>query len=56
MAFADLKRQSGWGGPVVPPEFTEHLAEIMGFEWSHSSGNVAGTTGVDFWVDEVEFY
>lgn len=55
-AFGDLKRQSGWGSPVNPPDFTEHLKEFKTIEWSHNSGNTAGSYPIDFWVDEVEFF
>lgn len=55
-AFNDFKRSPGWGSPVNPPDFTDHLNEIVDFEWNNSTGNTAGTAGVDFWVDEVEFY
>jgi hypothetical protein len=56
MAFSTFKRSAGWGSPVNPPDFTDHLAEIADFEWNNGSGNTAGTYGVDFWVDEVELY
>jgi hypothetical protein len=55
-AFNTFKRSPGWGSPVNPPDFTDHLNEIVDFEWSNSTGNTAGTAAVDFWVDEVEFY
>jgi hypothetical protein len=55
-AFTDLKRQSGWGSPVTPPDFTDHLTELKGFEWSHNSQNTAGSYPIDYWVDEVEFF
>lgn len=55
-SFSDLKRQSGWGSPVTPPDFTDHLKELMNLEWSHNSGNSAGTYNIDYWVDEVEFF
>lgn len=56
LAFNTFKRQAGWGSPVNPPEFTDHLNEIVDFEWSNNVGNTAGSFPVDFWVDEVEFY
>jgi hypothetical protein len=55
-AFNTFKRSPGWGSPVNPPDFVDHLNEIVDFEWNNSTGNTAGTAGVDFWVDEVEFY
>jgi hypothetical protein len=55
-AFSDLKRQAGWGSPVTPPDFTDHLNELMNLEWSHNSGNSAGSYNIDYWVDEVEFF
>ena len=51
-----FKRSPGWGSPVNPPDFTDHLNEISDFEWNNATGNVAGSAGVDFWVDEVEFF
>jgi hypothetical protein len=54
--FSDLKRQSGWGSPVTPPDFSDHLKELANVEWSHNSGNTAGTYAIDYWVDEVEFF
>ncbi len=56
VAFTDLKRAPGWGSPITPPDFTDHLAEIMDLEWGHNAGNTAGTYKVDMWVDEVELY
>jgi hypothetical protein len=56
LAFADLKRGSGWGSPVAPPDFTDHLKEIIDVEWVDGSGNNAGSYKIDYWVDEVEFY
>ncbi len=55
-AFSDLKRQPGWGSPVNPPDFTDHLTEIKTIEWSHNSQNTAGTYPIDYWVDEVQFF
>jgi hypothetical protein len=54
--FSDLKRQPGWGSPVTPPDFTDHLTELTTIEWQDDSGNTAGNYHVDFWVDQVEFY
>jgi hypothetical protein len=53
--FTDLKRGAGWGSAVLPPDLVDHLKEVIGFEWSHNSQNIAGTCNIDFWVDEVEF-
>jgi len=55
-SFSDLKRQAGWGSPVNPPDFTDHLNEIMGIQWDHNDQNTAGTYHIDYWVDEVEFF
>ncbi|HTC20913.1 MAG TPA: hypothetical protein VK859_08695 [bacterium] len=55
-AFGDLKRQPGWGSIVTPPDFTDHLKEIVTMEWSHNAGNTAGSYAIDYWVDEVEFF
>jgi hypothetical protein len=56
IAFSDLKRQSGWGSMITPPDFVDHLKELVSLEWDHSSGNTAGSYNIDFWVDEVEFF
>ncbi len=55
-AFADMKRESGWGSPVTPPDLTDHLKEFIDLEWANSANNAAGTYNIDYWVDEVEFY
>ncbi len=55
-SFNDLKRGSGWGSPITPPDLVDHLTEVVGLEWSHDSGNTAGSYPIDFWVDEVEFF
>lgn len=55
-AFSDLKRQSGWGDPVNPPDFTDHLNEVMFIQWDHNAQNTAGSYHIDYWVDEVEFF
>jgi hypothetical protein len=54
--FSDLKRESGWGSPVMPPDMTDHLAEFLALQWSHSGTNVPATFPIDYWVDEVEFF
>jgi hypothetical protein len=56
LSFNDLQRQSGWGSAVTPPDFTDHLREIVDIEWMEGSGNTAGTYAIDYWVDEVEFF
>ncbi len=56
LPFANLTRQPGWGNTITPPEFTEHLKEILGIEWTHNAGNTAGSYNIDYWVDEVEFF
>ena len=55
-SFSDLKRGSGWGSAVIPPDLVDHLKEVVGLEWSHDSGNTAGSFPIDYWVDEVEFF
>ncbi len=55
-AFGDLKRGSGWGSPVTPPDFTDHLKELITIEWNHNAQNTAGSYDIDYWVDEVEFF
>jgi hypothetical protein len=54
--FSDLKRESGWGSAVTPPDLTDHLKEFVLLGWKHSGDNNAGTYTIDFWVDEIEFY
>jgi len=55
-SFSDLKRQSGWGDPVNPPDFTDQLTNIISVQWDHNAQNTAGTFHIDYWVDEVEFF
>ena len=55
-SFSDLKRQSGWGSPVTPPDFTDHLKDIVFIQWDNNAQNTAGTFHIDYWVDEVEFF
>ncbi len=55
-SFNDLKRGTGWGSAVIPPDLVDHLKEVVGLEWSHDAGNTAGSYPIDFWVDEVEFF
>lgn len=55
-AFADMKRESGWGSPVTPPDLTDHLKEFITIKWDHSANNVAGSYNIDYYVDEVEFF
>ncbi len=54
--FADLKRESGWGSPVTPPDLTDHLKEFINVKWDNSANNAAGSYNIDFWVDQIEFY
>ncbi len=56
LPFSNLTRQSGWGNTITPPEFAEHLKEILGIEWTHNAGNTAGSYNIDYWVDEVVFF
>jgi hypothetical protein len=55
-AFTDLKRESGWGSPVMPPDITDHLAEFINLQWANSGMNLPAKYTVDYWVDEVEFF
>jgi hypothetical protein len=55
-SFSDLKRLSGWGSPVNPPDFVDHLSKVVYLQWDHGTGNNAGAFTIDFWVDEVEFF
>jgi hypothetical protein len=54
--FSDLTREAGWGGPVAPPDFTEHLKEFIYMKWVDAANNAAGTFNINYWVDEVEFF
>lgn len=56
LSFSDLKRQSGWGSAVNPPDFADHLRELSQLQWDHNAQNNAGTYVIDYWVDEVEFF
>ncbi len=55
-AFADMKRESGWGSPVTPPDLVDHLKEFITIKWDHSANNAAGSYAIDYYVDEVEFF
>jgi hypothetical protein len=55
-SFSELKRLSGWGSPVSPPDFVDHLSKVVFLQWDHGTGNNAGSYNIDFWVDEVEFF
>ncbi|HEY5039900.1 MAG TPA: hypothetical protein VIJ93_12580 [bacterium] len=55
-AFSDLKREQGWGSPVVPPDLTDHLKEFIYIKWDHGGDNHAGTYKIDYWADEIEFF
>ncbi len=55
VSFKDAKR-IGWGSPVAPPDFTDHLNQIIDIEWTHNTQNTPGKVTIDYWVDEVEFY
>lgn len=55
-SFADMKRESGWGDPVSPPDLTDHLKEFISLIWANSGNNVAGSYNIDYSVDEVEFF
>ncbi len=54
--FTDLTR-GGFGWPMNPPNLTgENLKEVLWLQWEESNANIAGIAGVDFWVDEVQFF
>jgi len=54
--FTDLTR-GGFGWPMNPPNLTgENLKEVLWLQWEESNANLSGTKGVDFWVDEVQFF
>jgi len=55
-SFSDMKRLPGWGSPVSPPDFVDHLSKVVFLQWDHGNGNDAGSFNIDFWVDEVEFF
>lgn len=54
--FGDLKRDQGWGSPVMPPDITDHLTEFLALQWSNSGQNIPAKYNIDYWVDEVEFF
>jgi hypothetical protein len=54
--FVDIKRESGWGSSVTPPDLVDHLKELVNLQWQHGANNAAGTYKIDYWVDEVEFF
>jgi hypothetical protein len=54
--FVDIKRESGWGSAVTPPDLVDHLKEFVNLQWQHGANNAAGGYKIDYWVDEVEFY
>lgn len=56
LSFNDLKRESGWGAPVTPPDLTDHLKEFVNIKWTHAANNAAGSYAIDYWADEIEFY
>jgi hypothetical protein len=55
-AFSDLKQEENWGEVIDPPDFTDHLKEVICIKWENGSNNVPGAVPIDFWVDEIEFY
>jgi hypothetical protein len=55
-AFTDLKRESGWGSPVMPPDITDHLMEFINLQWANSGTNMPAKYNIDYWVDEIEFF
>jgi hypothetical protein len=55
LKFTDLSRE-GWGAPVTPPDLVDHLKEFINLTWNNSANNTAGSYGIDFWVDDVEFF
>lgn len=56
LAFEDLKRESGWGSPVTPPDLVDHLKEFISLKWAHSANNAAGAYKIEYFVDEVSFF
>jgi len=56
VTFATATRE-GWGSPITPATFTgTNLQELIGLDWAESRNNMGGTSVIDFWVDEVEFF
>jgi hypothetical protein len=55
LVFTDIKRE-GWGGAVIPPDMTDHLAEFINLQWNNSANNMAGTYNINYWVDQVTFF
>lgn len=55
--WADLRREDYWGGVVTPTTFSGiHLEQILGIDWAFSRDNDFGTSNVDYWLDEIEFF
>ena len=54
--FGELKRETGWGSPVMPPDLTDHLTEFLDLQWVNSGQNVPARYNVNYWVDEIEFF
>jgi hypothetical protein len=56
LTFATASRE-GWGSPITPNTFTgTNVQELIGLDWAMSRNNMAGTSTIDFWVDNVEFF
>lgn len=54
--FTDLT-PTPYGLIPTPPTFTGvNLQEVLWLRWQSGRANTAGTSTVDFWVDEVQFY
>jgi len=54
--FATMTREA-WGCAIIPASFSGiNLKQLIGLDWCASRDNVLGTSLIDFWVDEVEFF
>ncbi len=55
VTFSTAVRE-GWGNPIIPTTLSgHHLQELLSLDWVESRNNVAGTSTIDFWVDQIEF-
>jgi hypothetical protein len=53
--FTSLGR--AFGTPLTPNSITGiNLQQLLEVEWQFGRNGVAGTSAVDYWVDEVEFF
>jgi hypothetical protein len=49
--------RGGWGNAIVPTTFTGiNLQQLLELEWQFGRNGSKGTSYVDYWVDECEFF